>query len=47
MKTEVILDSIFLSHDFKIKGGDLLGPPFRDELASYQLVGGVMAYQGN
>ncbi len=47
MKTEVISDVFLRPHGFMNKGGDPLGDlPLRDELASYQLVGGVMAYQG-
>ncbi len=33
-----------VTHTLKV--GTLRGLPLKDELASYQLVGGVMAYQG-
>ena len=45
-KEVLIPDDIFLSHDGKIKGGSQ-GLPFKEEFAAYQLVGEVMAHQGN
>ncbi len=46
MKTEVIPDSMEVLYGTSLKGGDLLDLSLGDGLASYQLVGGVMAYQG-
>ncbi len=46
MKTKVIPNSILKTHVVGIKGGDLLDLSLKDGLASYQLVGEVMAHQG-
>ncbi len=46
MKTKVISDVPIDRHRLIGKGRDLLDLSLRDGPASYQLVGGVMAYQG-